>query len=121
MLGLVGFKDKEVIMQKVFINKDTNMVEQILKEEGEEIKEDYFSSCYMVEDLEEKIKDYNLRYNKATQEFEVVEGIPARDEVIVIKQPTAEEIQDIKKENEDLKSRLEKIENMLSQINLNNI
>lgn len=109
-------------MQKIFINKENNMVEQILKEEeGEKIREDYFPTCYMVEDLEEKINGYNLRYNKEAKKFEIVEGIQARDEVVVIKQPTLEEIQNIKKENEDLKSRLEKIENMLSQINLNNI
>ncbi len=99
-------------MQKIFVNKETNLVEQILKEE--EISEDYFTNCYMVEDKEEKINAYNLKYNKKTQEFEEVEGIPAKDEVIVIKQPTSEEIQEIKKENEDLKARMEKLEELLN-------
>ena len=102
-------------MQKIFINKETNMVEQILKEmEGEVIPADYFSNCYVIEDQEEKINAYNLKYNKETKMFEVVEGIPAREEVIVIKQPTAEEIQEIKKENEDLKARMEKLEELLN-------
>lgn len=102
-------------MNKVFCNKDTDMVEQILEvKEGEVIGEDYFPNCYMIEDFEGKINAYNLRYNKETKEFEVVEGLAERDEVIVIKQPTSEEIQEIKKENEDLKARMEKLEELLN-------
>lgn len=105
-------------MQKIFINKETNLVEQILKEEeGEEIKEDYFPSCYMVEDIEEKIKGYNLRYNKEEGIFEVVEGVLPFAEVNIIKQPTPEDYSALKKENEELKDRLDKIENMIKQIN----
>lgn len=104
-------------MQKIFINKDTDMVEQILKEEGEELREDYFPSCYMVEDLEEKIKGYNLRYNKEEGIFEVVEGLPAFAEVNIIKQPTPEDYNALKKENEELKDRLDNIENIIKQIN----
>ena len=91
------------------------MVEQILEiREGEEISDDYFPNCYAIEDLEGKISTYNLRYNQETKEFEVVEGIPPKDEVIVKKQPTAEERQEIKKENEDLKARMEKLEELLN-------
>lgn len=104
-------------MQKVFINKNTNMVEQILKEEKEEIREDYFPNCYMIEDLEENIKGYNLRYNKEEGIFEVVEGLPAMDEVIVIKQPTAEDYNALKEENKELKDRLDNIENIIKEIN----
>lgn len=105
-------------MQKIFINKITNMVEQILKEEeGEELTEDYFPSCYMVEDFEEKIKGYNLRYNKEEGVFEVVEGLPAMDKVEIIKQPTTEDYNVLKEENENLKNRLDNIEKMLNGIN----
>lgn len=104
-------------MQKVFINKETNMVEQILKEEeGEEIREDYFHSCYMIEDQEENIKGYNLRYNKEDGIFEEVEGVPAFAEVDIIKKPSTEDYNDLKKENEELKGRLDTIENMLKQM-----
>lgn len=104
-------------MQKIYINKETNIVEQILKEEnGEEFGEDYFPACYMVEDLEEKIKGYNLRYNKEEGIFEVVEGVLAFAEVEVIKKPTTEDYNALKKENEELKSRLDNIENMIKQI-----
>lgn len=104
-------------MQKIFINKDTNMVEQILKEEvGEELREDYFPSCYMVEDEEENIKGYNLRYNKEEGIFEVVEGILPFAEVNITKQPTPEDYDNLKKENKELKDRLDNIENLIKQI-----
>lgn len=114
LIGPAGLKNKGAKMQKVFINKSTNMVEQILKEEGEIIGEDYFPNCYMIEDIEENINGYNLRYNKEEKKFEVVEGMLAREEVIVIKQPTAEDIKKLQNENDALKSRLEKLEELLN-------
>lgn len=90
------------------------MVEQILEvREGEIISDDYFPNCYAIEDIEGSISTYNLRYNKETREFEVVEGIPARDEVEIIKAPTAEDYNNLKQENEELKSRLDNIENII--------
>ena len=105
--------DKEQINQGVLcINKETNMVEQILKEmEGEIIPEDYFSNCYMVEDVEEKIKAYNLRYNKETQEFEIAEDFIELETVI-------EKSEDqIKIEN--LQSQLEMTQMALDELLLN--
>lgn len=109
-------------MQKIYINKITNMVEQILKEaEGENFNEDYFPTCYMVEDIEENIKSYNIRYNKEERIFEVVEGLPERNEVEIIPKVSAIDIENLKKENEDIKrekdelaARLKKIENLLN-------
>lgn len=104
-------------MQKIFINKETDLVEQILKEEeGEYLTEDYFSNCYMVEDIEENIKGYNLRYNKKEEVFEVVEGLPAMDKVEIFKQPTTEDYNALKEENKELKDRLDNIENLIKQI-----
>lgn len=104
-------------MNKVFCNKETNMVEQILKEqEGEVIGKDYFPACYMIEDLEEKINSYNLRYNKEIEDFEVVEGIPPRDEVIVEKVPSNEEL---KKENERQENKIMAMQSALDEIILN--
>lgn len=103
-------------MKKVFINKVSNMVEQILEEaEGEIIGEDYFPNCYMIEDIEGNINSYNLRYNKEEKIFEVVEGIPAFDEVDIIKQPTTEDFENLKNENEELKARLERIEDLINK------
>lgn len=103
-------------MQKVFINKETDMVEQILKEEGEEIREDYFSNCYMINDPDNKVNAYNLKYNKETETFEVVEEIPAFDNVIVEKSLSSEEL---KKENERLENKINVMQAALDEIILN--
>ncbi|MGG7142490.1 hypothetical protein ACQPVP_03390 [Clostridium nigeriense] len=107
-------------MQKIFINKKTDMVEQILKvETKDELSDDYFSNCYAYLDKEDKINAYNLKYNKENEIFEVVEGLPAKDEVIV-KEKNADieqlkkENEELKKENEDVKTRLEKLEELLN-------
>lgn len=109
-------------MNKVFINKDTDIVEQILEVKTiDELSDDYFSSCYSVIDEEGKINAYNLRYNKESKIFEIVEGIPPKDEVIVIRQPTLEDIQALRKENVrlnqeklDLEERIKNIEEVLN-------
>lgn len=101
-------------MNKVYCNKETDMVEQILEiREGEIIPDDYFPNCYAIEDIEEKVNAYNLKYNKETKEFEVVEGIPAKAEVVIEKTPTAEDFNNLKQENEELKSRLDKLESLI--------
>lgn len=103
-------------MNKVFINKETNMVEQILEiREGEVIPDNYFPNCYGVDDLEGEIGAYNLRYNKETKEFEEVEGLPAKDEVEIIEKPNNEdELRKIKEENKELRAEIEEIKNLLS-------
>lgn len=104
-------------MQKVFINKETNMVEQILPiKTVDELPDDYFSTCYAIIDELDEVNTYNLRYNKEEKTFEVVEELPAIDEVIVMKQPTTEDYNALKEENEKLKSRLDNIENLINQI-----
>lgn len=113
--GLIGHRGES--MNKVFINKQTNMVEQILEiREGEVIQDDYFTNCYVIEDIEGEINAYNLRYNKETKEFETVEGIPPKDEVIVEKAPSNE---DLKKENERLENKISAMQSALDEIILN--
>ena len=115
LFGDHGRKNRGDVMNKVFINKETNIVEQILQVQTEdELPDDYFPNCYPVIDREGKINAYNLRYNKDTKEFEIVEGVPAIAKVKVIKQPTVEDFKEIKEENEELKTRLEKIEELLN-------
>lgn len=111
-------------MNKVFINKETDMVEQILKVETEdELPDNYFTNCYSVIDKEELINGYNVKYNKATKEFEIVAGMKAKDEVVVIGinsndyediEQLKKENEELKKENEDVKARLEKLEDLLN-------
>ncbi|MDU7362757.1 hypothetical protein [Clostridium sp.] len=104
-------------MNKVFINKETDMVEQILEiREGEVIPDDYFPNCYAIDDPEGKINAYNLRYNKETKEFEIVEGIPPKDEVIVEEAISNE---DLKKENEILQNKITAMQAALDEIILN--
>lgn len=107
-------------MQKIFINKETDMVEQILNIETEdELPDYYFENCYAVIDKEDKINAYNLKYNKEINEFEIVEGIPAFAEVEVIKKISTEDYNNLKQENEDLKSRVEKLEELINEVVLN--
>ena len=101
-------------MNKVYVNKDTNMVEQILKVGScDELPDDYFSNCYAVMDEEEKINGYNLKYDKETNKFEEIEGLPPKDEVIIIEKN--EDIEQLKKENEELKNRLDELENLITR------
>lgn len=113
--GPIGWLNKEARMNKVFCNKDTNMVEQILKvETKEEYPDDYFENCYVVTDEKEEVVTYNLKYNIEKEEFELVENVP---EFIpgVIETPKSEiELEDLKKENEELKARLDKLEELLN-------
>ena len=103
-------------MQKIYINKETNMVEQILKVESEnELPDNYFPTCYAILDIDNNINGYNLRYNLETKEFEVIEGIPAKDEVVIDKAPSIEDFKNLKEENEELKNRLDKIENLIKR------
>lgn len=119
-IGLIGNKGDR--MNKVFINKDTDMVEQIFEVKTiDELPDDYFSNCYSVIDEEGKINAYNLKYNKATKIFEVIEGMPPKYEVIVIKQPTLEDIKNLRKENVrlnqekfNLEERIKNIEEVLN-------
>lgn len=109
-------------MNKVFINKDTDMVEQILEVKTiDELPDDYFPNCYSIIDEEGKINAYNLRYNKESKIFEVIKGMPPKYEVTVIKQPTLEDIQALHKENVrlnqeklNLEERIKNIEEVLN-------
>lgn len=114
-VGLIGFKSRGDVMNKIFVNKDTDMVEQILKvETHDELPDDYFPNCYAFIDEEEKVNAYNLKYNKETNGFEVVEGLKPKEEVVVESTPTSEDFNNLKEENEELKARLEKLEELLN-------
>lgn len=111
-------------MNKIYCNKETNMVEQILKvKSSDELPDEYFDNCYAVIDELDKVNAYNLRYNNETKDFEVIVDIPAFDEVVVENSPTKEdydnlkkENEDLKKENEDVKNRLDKLESLIAKM-----
>lgn len=101
-------------MNKVYCNKETDMVEQIINIDVDtRWDENWFSNCYIVDDHENKISTYNLKYNKEKEIFEIVEGLNPKDAVEVT--PSAnEKIEALEKENADLKDRLDKLESVIS-------
>ncbi|MDZ5033975.1 hypothetical protein GNF81_14605, partial [Clostridium perfringens] len=47
-------------MNKVFCNKETNMVEQIINIDIDtRFEENWFSNCYVVDDINNEINAYN--------------------------------------------------------------
>lgn len=98
-------------MKKIFINKESNMVEQILEVKShDELPDDYFSSCYAVIDEEGVVNGYNVKYDKELKQFEVIEGMPAIDYPEVI----PSDVENLKKENAELIERVTKLENALT-------
>ncbi|MDU7085926.1 MAG: hypothetical protein E6344_19755 [Clostridium sp.] len=104
-------------MNKVYCNKETDFVEQIINIDVDtRWEENWFPNCYVVDDPDNEINTYNLRYNKETKEFEIVEGIPPKDEVIVEEAISNE---DLKKENEILQNKITAMQAALDEIILN--
>lgn len=92
------------------------MVEQILEvKEGEIISDDYFPNCYAIEDIKGEISTYNLRYNKESKKFEVVDGIKPKEDVKII----PSEFEELKKENERLENKITAMQAALDEIILN--
>lgn len=102
-------------MNKVYCNKETDMVEQIINIDVDtRWDENWFPNCYVVDDHENKISTYNLKYNKEKEVFEIVEGLNPKDAVEVT--PSAnEKIEALEKENENLKKEIQEIKNMITQ------
>ena len=100
-------------MNKVYCNKETDIVEQIINIDVDtRWDENWFPNCYVVDDPENKVQTYNLKYNKEIVDFEIVEGKAEKDVAEVI--PSAnEKIEALEKENTDLKARLEKLESAI--------
>lgn len=96
-------------MNKVYVNKETNMVEQIINIDVDTRWDPYwFPWCYIVDDPENKVDSYNLRYNTETGEFEVNEDfIPVETKI---------EDSEQQKEMKQLKEELEMTQNALNEI-----
>lgn len=97
-------------MNKVYCNKETNMVEQILKVETyDELPDDYFSNCYAVIDEEEIINGYNVKYNKETNEFEIVSGLKPKTETVIEESEEKNKIKQLTEELELTQTALNEI------------
>lgn len=103
-------------MNKIFCNKVTNMVEQIINIDTDtRWDENWFPNCYVIDDPLNEISTYNLRYNKEKEIFEVVEGMKEKEEAEVI----PSEIEKMKTENELLRKEIDEIKNMINQTLIN--
>lgn len=72
-------------MKRIYCDKDTNAVSQIFDllaepELSEQLNEDTFVYCYMV-DTEEEI-DYSYKYNKETEKFEKIEDYVEMETIV---------------------------------------
>lgn len=89
-------------MQKICINKEDNMVNQIFDlSYFPEFKPEDYPYCYVVDDEDDKIKHYGYKYNLETKEFEEVEGY---EEPEVIVEPSKVEV--VEKKTEYLETEL---------------
>lgn len=94
-------------MQKIYINKETNIVEQIftIKDPGE-LPDEYYDWCYSVIDETDTVKSYGWKYNKDTETFEPIVGW-IDPEILVIPNETEKlmvQIQNLQKELEATQS-----------------
>lgn len=96
-------------MNKVFVDKTTNVVSQIINiDKDPRWSEDWFSWCYVVDDPDNKINSYGYTYNLETKKFEEIKGYK-EPEVIIEEKQEVQDIQDLKKELEMTQRALNEI------------
>lgn len=104
-------------MQKIYLNKETNVVEQIIKENYDHFdsyNDDTFGeSFYMVVDADNIINGYNVRYNKELLQFEILPEVKSHTESYVEPNETQIQINELKEENKLLNEKLDKILELL--------
>lgn len=89
-------------MQKICVNKEDNMVNQIFDlSDYPEFKPEDYPYCYVIDDEDNKIKHYGYKYNLETEEFEEIEGY---EEPEVIIEPSKVEV--VEKKTNDLEMEL---------------
>lgn len=89
-------------MNKVFCNKETNLVEQIINIDIDEtFEESWFPWCYVVDDPDNSLKHHGYIYNIDTKKFEEIEGY---EEPEVIIEPSKVEV--VEKKTNDLETEL---------------
>ena len=100
-------------MQKIYLNKETNVVEQIIKEDYDNFEgyndETFGDNFYMILDVDNIINGYNVRYNKELLQFEILPEVKSYTESYVEPNETQIQIEELKKENKQLNEKLDKI------------
>lgn len=99
-------------MQKIVVDNNTNEVLQIINLDIDTRWDDrWYPSCYVIDDVNNEINSYNLKYNKETEEFEINSDYV---EVETIIEPTQIEL--LEQENQQLRSELDLIKKHLGLI-----
>lgn len=105
-------------MQKIYLNKETHVVEQIIKEDYDHFdsynNDTFGESFYMVIDADNIINGYNVRYNKELLQFEILPEVKSYEvksytESYVEPNETQIQIEELKKENKLLNEKFDKI------------
>lgn len=100
-------------MQKIYLNKETHVVEQIIKEDYdnfENYNDDTFgNSFYMVIDENNDINDYDFVYNISTNKFDRVFEAKAYTPNVIEPNETQIQIDKLKKENKLLNKKIDRI------------
>lgn len=90
-------------MQKICINKEDNMINQIFDlSDYPEFKPEHYPYCYVIDDENNEIKHYGYKYNLETEKFEEVDGY---EEAKVAVEPSKAEV--VEKKTEDLQLELQ--------------
>lgn len=86
-------------MNKVYVNKETNLVEQIINIDVDTTwSEDWFPWCYIVDDEDNSLKHHGYKYNLETEKFEEIEGFEEPE--VIVEPPRAEVVEKITKDLE---------------------
>ena len=104
-------------MQKIYLNKETHVVEQIIKEDYDHFEnytdETFGDNFYMVLDENNEINDYDFIYNINTNNFDRVLEAKAYTESYVEPNDVEIQINELKEENKMLNEKLDKILELL--------
>ena len=100
-------------MQKIYLNKETHVVEQIIKEDYDHFdsynNDTFGESFYMVIDADNIINGYNVRYNKELLQFEILPIVKSHTESYVEPNETQIQIDKLKEENKLLNKKVDRI------------
>lgn len=105
-------------MQKIYLNKETHVVEQIIKEDYDHFdsynNDTFGESFYMVIDADNIINGYNVRYNKELLQFEILPEVKSYEvksytESYVEPNETQIQINKLKEENKLLNKKLDRV------------
>lgn len=103
-------------MNKVYVNKETNLVEQIINiDVNTRWSKDWFPWCYIVDDENNSLKHHGYKYNLETEQFEEIEGY--EEPVTIIEKSQNEKVEDMLAQRDNEIAELKK---MLAELAINN-